>query len=270
MKSKIEKIISEYADVFGFCEFSRVEPYLIPCRNLSKIPEKSKTVIVVLFPYYLGEEAYENSNVSRYAAVPDYHTVANIYLEKIVRRLSSEFENEKFIYFTDNSPISEVSTASAAGLGVIGRNGLLINEKYGSWVFIGEIVTTLDLNIRSYPISRCSDCGKCVEACPVDALNPENYDKDICLSGISQKKGDIPEKYKELMKKYGCAWGCDICQKVCPHNENVQRTNILEFINGFEAFVEEDCDVNGRAFAWRGEKVIHRNLKIINGKDENE
>lgn len=264
MREKVSEVISKYATDFGFCEFSRVEPYLIPCRNISKIPENAKTVILILFPYYLGEEAYEDLNVSRYAAVPDYHTVANIYLEKISQELTSVFPDEKFIYFTDNSPISEVSTASAAGLGKIGRNGLLLNEKYGSWVFIGEIVTTLEFETDSKPLTYCENCGKCADECPVGALYPENFDKDICLSNISQKKGEIPDEYKELMKKYGCAWGCDICQKVCPYNKRVDKTYIAEFIDGFVSHVEEDCSVEGRAFAWRGEKVIHRNLKIIN------
>ena len=69
---------------------------------------------------------------------------------------------------------------------------------------------------------------------------------------------------KELMKKYGCAWGCDICQKVCPLNKGKEKTAIEEFIKGFKAHVEENCSVSGRAFEWRGEKVINRNLKIIN------
>ena len=266
MKEKVEKIISQFTEDFGFCDFEKVRPHLIECANKRKIPENAKTVITVIFPYCLDDEAYENLNVSRYAAVPDYHLVAGKYLEKTVQALRNEFENELFVFFTDNSPISEVSTACASGLGVIGRNGLLINEKYGSWVFIGEIVTTLDLGAGSGEIKRCPDCGKCVKACPVGALSEENFGRDICLSNVSQKKGEIPEEYQLLMQKYGCAWGCDICQQVCPLNRGKRKTAIEEFIKGFVSHVAEDVDIEGRAFAWRGEKVIKRNLEIINKK----
>lgn len=266
MREKVENIISNTLCDFGFCKFEKIKDYLVKCRNIERIPKEAKTVITFIFPYCLDEKEYENLNVSRYAAVPDYHVVANKYLKKITDKLSMEFKGEKFVFFTDNSPISEVMTACLSGLGVIGRNGLLINEKYGSWVFIGEIVTTLDLTVEDREITRCISCLKCVKACPVGALSEENFGKDICLSNVSQKKGEIPDKYKELMKKYGCAWGCDICQKVCPLNKGKEKTAIEEFIKGFKAHVEENCSVSGRAFEWRGEKVIKRNLKIINEK----
>lgn len=266
MKEIVERIIKEYTEDFGFCEFERVKPHLIQCRNINKIPQDAKTVITVIFPYCLDEQAYKDLNVSRYAAVPDYHFVAGKYLAEIADSLKAEFEDEEFVYFTDNSPISEVTTACASGLGVIGRNGLLINEKYGSWVFIGEIVTTLKLCDSSNEIKRCMNCGKCVSACPVGALSEENFGKDICLSNVSQKKGDIPQEYQELMRKYGCAWGCDICQQVCPMNKGKKKTAIEEFIKGFVSHIDEDVEVEGRAFAWRGEKVIKRNLEIINKK----
>lgn len=264
MKNIIENILKKYTLEYGFCDFSRIEPYLIQCRNLGKIPLGAKTVISVLFPYCLEEEKYENLNVSRYAAVPDYHIVANSYLEKIVNDLKCEFPDEEFVFFADNSPINEVYTACASGLGKLGKNGLLINEKYGSWVFIGEIVSTVKIDFKRYEISRCEGCGKCVKACPVKALDEENSGKDFCLSNISQKKSDVPEEYKALMKKYDCAWGCDICQKVCPHNIGKEKTSIKEFEEGFEPNVNEDVEIEGRAFAWRGEKVIRRNLKILN------
>ncbi|MBQ7654723.1 MAG: epoxyqueuosine reductase [Clostridia bacterium] len=266
MKEKVEKIISRFTEDFGFCEFEKVAPHLIECANKRKIPESAKTVITVIFPYCLDDELYENLNVSRYAAVPDYHLVAGKYLEKIVIALKEEFADEDFVFFTDNSPISEVATACASGLGVVGRNGLLINDKYGSWVFIGEIVTTLDVGKTSVEIKRCLDCGKCVRECPVSALSEENFGRDICLSNVSQKKGEIPEEYQLLMQKYGCAWGCDICQQVCPMNKGKRKTAIEEFIKGFVSHVDEGVEVEGRAFAWRGEKVIKRNLEIINKK----
>ena len=263
MKDQIAEILRDYTDAFGFCSFKSIQNYLIGCRNRSKIPENAQSVIALLFPYYLGEQAYSAANVSRYAAVPDYHIVVNAYLEKIVTALKSRFPADEFVCFTDNSPIPEVYTAALCGLGCVGQNGLLIHEKYGSWVFIGEIVTTLKIDEQSNTITKCIGCNQCLEACPTGVLSDGEFDKNFCLSHITQKKGEIPKEYKELMIKYHCAWGCDICQKVCPMNQKAQMTFIKEFLQQSEATVSIGCDIKDRAFAWRGEKVIERNLKIL-------
>ena len=264
MKEEIIKILSPYGIEYGFCDFEKVKPHLIECSAKRRIPQNAKTVISMVFPYLLGEELYENMNISRYAAVPDYHIVAGKYLEKICLELKEKFPKEEFEFFADNSPVNEVYTASLSGLGRVGRHGLLITPRYGSWVFIGEIVTTLKIEAEDREISRCENCGKCVEACPTGALDGENFEKSICLSEISQKKGDIDREYQLLMKKYGCAWGCDICQAVCPENVNTEKSKIPEFLEKFSPVAKEDTDIRGRAFSWRGEKVIKRNLKIIN------
>ena len=98
MRKKVEKILSEFVCDYGFCEFEKISSNLIQCVNIKKIPANAKTVITVIFPYCLEESKYENLNVSRYAAVPDYHTVANKYLEKIALKLSDDFENEEFVF----------------------------------------------------------------------------------------------------------------------------------------------------------------------------
>ncbi len=260
---KIEKIIKKYCEFFGFASFDIFKDRLINCRAKSRIPENTKTVITFLFPYYLGEDAYENLNVSRYAAVSDYHTVASKYLSLISENLKAEYPENEFVFFADNSPIPEVFAAAKSGLGMMGENGLFINEKYGSWVFIGEILTDLEIPCEEKEIKKCPDCGRCKEACPTGVLKEEKFDPDKCLSHITQKKGEIPEEYKQMMKKLGCAWGCDECQKVCPYNINAEKTTISEFIENFNPFVTEDMPIEGRAFAWRGEKVIKRNLRIM-------
>lgn len=259
---KIKEIIKNYCDFFGFCSFGILKDKLIDCRAKSRIPENTKTVITLLFPYYLGEAAYERLNVSRYAAVSDYHTVANKYLNEICIKLKEKYPENEFVFFADNSPIPEVFAAAKSGLGMIGKNGLFINEKYGSWVFIGEILTDLEIPTEDREIRTCPDCGKCKNACPTGVLKEEKFDPDKCLSHITQKKGEIPEEYRQMMKELGCAWGCDECQKACPFNVNAEKTTIREFIENFRPFVTEDIPIEGKAFAWRGEKVIKRNLEI--------
>lgn len=262
----MKKIIEKYSDAYGFCKFNSVENYLINCRNISKIPQNAQTIITILFPYYLGEEAYIKANVSRYAVVPDYHDVVNVYLEKIIHLLKENFPKDEFVSFTDNSPIPEVYTASICSLGCVGKNGLLINEKYGSWVFIGEIVTTLKIDEEEKEIKHCISCNKCQIECPTGALDNECFEKNLCLSHITQKKGEIPEEYREMMIKFNCAWGCDICQKVCPMNEKVEVTKLKEFVEESVPKITLGCDIHGRAFAWRGEKVIERNLQVLEQK----
>lgn len=263
---KTEKIIKNYCEFFGFSSFEIYKDRLIPCRAKERIPKNTKTVITFLFPYYLGEDAYEKLNVSRYAAVSDYHTVASGYLSLICDKLKEEYPENEFVFFADNSPVPEVFAAAKSGLGMIGKNGLFINEKYGSWVFIGEILTDLEIPTEEKEIRSCPDCGKCKEACPTGVLKEAKFDKEKCLSHISQKKGEIPEEYKEMMKRLNCAWGCDECQKACPYNIKAEKTTIKEFIESFNPKVTEETPIEGRAFEWRGEKVIKRNLQVLDGK----
>ena len=107
----------------------------------------------------MEEAAYQGGNLSRYAAVGDYHEIVPQYLKRAVSALEQAFPEEAFVPFTDNSPIPEVRAAALAGLGRIGQNGLLIHERYGSWVFIGEIVTTLPIDAPPHQIRPCIGCG---------------------------------------------------------------------------------------------------------------
>ena len=263
---KIKDILSSFCEVYGFCDFENIKDNLIDCRGKARIPQNVKTVITILFPYYLGEENYKDINVSRYAAVSDYHDVTNKYLKEISEKLKEIYSENEFVFFADNSPIPEVYAAVKSGVGVKGKNGLLINEKYGSWIFIGEIVTDLYIPCENKEIKLCVNCGKCVEACPTGILKEEKFDPDRCLSHISQKKGEIPPEYQAMMKALNCAWGCDECQKACPYNKNAEKTTIEEFIKSFNPEVTEETEIEGRAFAWRGEKVIKRNLRTLSNE----
>lgn len=251
---------------FGFCRFSDILP-LIKCRAISRLPQDPQTVIMCCFPYFVRKE--ENRNLSYYACVKDYHDVAVKILGNISEQLKTAFPNYNFPFFADNSPVREVYAGLISGLGKRGMNGLLINEKYGSFVFLGEIVTDMEIICQSTEIKDCFKCRQCIKNCPSGALSENGIDTEICLSAVTQKKKPLSEHETELIRKSGIAWGCDVCQTSCPMNRNVETTNITEFIESTDYFLKSDevaQKINGRAYAWRGEKVIKRNLEILEGK----
>ncbi|MBE6622722.1 MAG: epoxyqueuosine reductase [Ruminococcaceae bacterium] len=233
------------------------ENFIISSRRL---PGWAKYVTAFLIPYNTGED--EKRNLSRYAVSKDYH----LYVKELESKLKGK-TNKEFCIFADTSPFDERRLAKALSLGFIGKNGLLINEKYGSFVFLGEIVTKEAVNIEGGEKSfrnECFDCGNCKEACPTKALS----NKGACLSELTQKK-KIDEKEKELIKNHNLVWGCDICQEVCPHNRAISLSNIDFFYKDRLYYVTSD-DVEkmgedeflSRAYSWRGKNVILRNLSF--------
>ncbi len=212
---------------------------------------------MVIFPYKVKDNAPEN--ISRYAAVPDYHIICGEYLEKIKENLQKSFPKNQFEYFIDNSPVPEVYAASVAGLGMIGENGLLINEKYGSFVFIGEILTDIEIFCEN-KVQKCENCGKCKAVCPVDLQKSE------CLSAVTQQKRELDENQKRLLAENRLVWGCDICQNACPHNKNAQKTYIEKFSALYRNRFSSGESPDLRPYCWRGAKYPERNLNIIEEK----
>lgn len=251
----------------GVCRFSDVGE-LISCRAKSRIPVNAKSVIVYLFPYFLGQEYYADSNISKYAVSDDYHNIAGGYLQKITQELKNQFPEYEFECFCDNSPIREVEAAFLCGLGVKGRNGLLINKDYGSFCFIGEIVTDMELPY-SLPEDRdCLNCGICEKMCPNKAISKGKVDISKCLSDITQRKGELTQEQISLIKSSDSIWGCDVCQNACPMNKDIKTTPIKEFfISAVNRFNKGD-NIDGRAYAWRGRAVIERNFEIKYCKED--
>ena len=255
---QIEEVIKKHTEnPFGVCSFSLVSDRLLPCRAKERLPKEAKSIICFAVPYNVKREPPEN--ISRYAAVPDYHVMLENLFAPLCEELRFLYPENEFEFFADNSPIPEVRAAAAAGLGVIGKNGLLINKKYGSFVFLCEIVTDLSIETTD-KTSFCEDCGLCKAACPVSLC------KDSCLSALTQKKQPLTPKEQEMIALHGTAWGCDICQNVCPHNINAELSLEDSFIEGYRDRYVLGEDITGRAYAWRGEKVISRNAQIIEAR----
>ena len=261
--------LQEHVSLWGSCPYSRLEPYLLSCRNRSRIPPRAQTVLCALFPY---RTPVGKHNISRYAIPPDYHDIVLPMLQKVVIRLEKEFPGNTFVAFSDNSPIPEVRAACLSGLGCVGDHGLLIHPEYGSWVFIGEVVTDLSLPCRPRELMGCLHCGVCVKRCPGKALEAGRLEKNRCLSHITKKKGELSKEEQELLLRGKLVWGCDLCQEVCPLNKNVKSTGMKQFQEDTIPVIEpgQSAFLQGRAFQWRPAAVIERNLEWMKEKEKTE
>lgn len=248
----------------GAVSFSSCAP-LLACRAAERLPEGAKSVILCLFPYRVPDEVPRN--ISRYAAGPDYHRIAGGMLAAACRALEKAFPYT-FVSFVDNSPIREVDAALRAGLGVLGRNSLLIHPRYGSWTFLGSIVTDMEINYSETVKRACIGCGACVSACPAHCIGEGGVDESRCLSAITQKKGELTPEEAALVKKGDLLWGCDRCQEVCPYNRDREPTPLPYFRDrrhgDFTADEVEQMDdetFSRFAFSWRGRSRIVENLR---------
>ena len=228
------------------------------------------TAIMLAIPY-LSRNFSENHNISAYCAPRDYHLFFKYLFDKIIPILKEKYPKNKFCGFADHSPLDERDAAVAAGLGVIGKNGMLITEKYSSYVFLGELITDAIIPCEPKAPSYCMSCGKCLSFCPMGEIGD-------CLSAVTQKKGELSDAEKSYLIKYGTVWGCDICQEVCPHTEKAKKSGTIytdiDFFNEdvvslltkekVEAYSDEEFEK--RAFSWRGRNVILRNLEIAEKK----
>jgi epoxyqueuosine reductase len=154
--------------------------------------------------------------VSRYAWGDDYHQVLRRGLEQLARKLSPDHEYKICV---DTAPLLERSYAREAGLGWIGKNTCLINQQIGSWVFLGEILTSLEIEPDAPPPDRCGTCTRCIDACPTQAIPPQGYEVDArrCIPYFTiELHGAAPEEMRPAIGQH--IFGCDICQDVCPWN----------------------------------------------------
>jgi epoxyqueuosine reductase len=168
--------------------------------------------------------------VARYAWGRDYHEVVRAGLEEMARRLReiALFESKICV---DTAPLLERTFARLAGLGWIGKNTCLIHEPLGSWFFLGELITSLELEVDTAPPDRCGTCTRCIDACPTQALIPAGdqftMDARRCISYFTiELRGAIPEEYRRDIGAH--VLGCDICQDVCPWNAHAPATSAFD------------------------------------------
>jgi epoxyqueuosine reductase len=205
--------------------------------------ENSRSVIVVLQNYYPEKQLHPDSDylISRYAYGEDYHFVIKDKLRKLQTFINNEIAANQSRVFTDSAPVLERAWAVKAGLGWIGKNSLLITPRNGSYFFIAEIITDLELAYdNSYGGNFCGDCRRCIDACPTQAIGQDRMiDSRKCISYLTiEKKGELPEELKGKYKKW--IFGCDICQEVCPWNRfsiphNESSFELPAQVQGFKA-----------------------------------
>lgn len=244
----------------------RINPYIYM--------EEGKTIISIAFPY-LHDVNYFDNGFSVYTRGTDYHRVVKSYLQKICEFIESK--GGLALSFVDSNFLPERYIAYLGKVGFIGKNNLIITEKYGSYVFLGEIITNLEMETdeREYSeiqsFKECGECELCYKACPSKAINSYKKNSNICVSYFTQKK-DLEDKHIKLLK--GRVFGCDSCQTSCPYNDKIEyskieefypydfmnRDNSLELINSStkefkESFFKTSC-------GWRGKNVLKRNALI--------
>ena len=224
----------------------------------SSLMDETKSIIILGVNYYqANSETIPNGfgRVSRYARGRDYHKIIGRMIKSLLKKIEYAINREVirqqdiaccFKWCVDYGPFLERSYAEKAGLGFIGKNGMLINKTFGSWILLAEIVTSIELtpdHIWAGDHGRCGTCRRCIDACPTGAILEDGIiDARRCLSYLTvEHRGDIDD---ELATKAGDRlFGCDTCQEVCPHNQKrAVLTNHRQFLP--ESGVGEFVDVH--------------------------
>ncbi len=266
MKRKLIK--SNYP--FGIIEYQKYLEYI--GQKGPKKYKEMKSLIVFIYPF-------SNTKIkgkylpAKFAYGKDYHKEVKSLIEEAIKDLKLTNYEIK----VDVSSLKEKTCAYLAGLGLIGSNSLLINEKYGSYLAIGIVITDQEFNEYDEPIEDdyCKDCNRCIKACPNQALSDNSLDKGKCLSYLNQSKStDYP-----LFDKMKYLYGCDICQDVCPYNK-IEDYGLASFLIDDEAYLdlselrslsEEEYlkKYQDKTFNWIGYLPMVRNLLVlkVNNKD---
>ena len=213
--------------------------------NPAKLLEGAQSVICVALNYTPSETQPKSTEpdvptgrVANYAQYKDYHSFIKQRLRKLTEFIISiADEDVSFKICVDSAPLAERALAARAGLGFIGKNHILINPELGPQIFLGEIVTTMKLQTDKPITGNCSDCNKCIDACPTGALGADGqFDANKCISyltiehsqgGRPSAKGEIPE---QLAEKIGDRlFGCDECVLACPYQQSAPVCKNAEF-----------------------------------------
>jgi epoxyqueuosine reductase len=178
---------------------------------------------------YSTEADTDRGWIARYAWGEDYHDVVKARLEDLRARLAAELGPMQSRVYVDTGPVVERAYAAAAGLGAWGKNTCLLHPEHGSWFFLGEVITDLEMAPDAPRTDMCGSCTACLEACPTGALvAPYVLDARRCISYLTiELKGAIPEEHRGAMGRH--AFGCDICQDVCPWNRKRRKAGDVAF-----------------------------------------
>lgn len=255
------------------------------------ILETAKSIIVIGVSYYkdapkkdLSEKNKVQGKLSKSSIGVDYHILLKNKMEELVKQIKKRGIQFDYSIGVDTTPLLDRELAKRAGIGWYGKNANIINEKYGSFIFLGYIITSLEIKEDLSIEDKCDDCNICIKSCPVGAIK-SNYELNAtrCISYLTQTKLEIPYQLRDKMGIN--LYGCDICQLVCPKNKDVIKNHkknedkqinsmsFLEFIDIEELFFMSNKEFKQKygavAFSWRGKNIIKRNGIIAMGNLRN-
>ena len=238
-----------------------------------------KSIIVIALSYNVDFEITNDNKLkgllSKSSWGLDYHRVLKAKMNSLIEEIKN-IEDFDYKVYVDTGPLVERELGNKAGIGYYGKNCSIINDDYGSFIFIGYIMTDLDIEADTNRIhSKCGDCDLCIRACPTNALEPYKLNPKKCISYLTQTKDIIPTEYRKKMN--GKIYGCDTCQLVCPKNIDVKNSIHPDFIPfKTEGYIDikELLNMSNSQFkrkygsmagAWRGKNILKRNAIIAIG-----
>mgnify|MGYP001161909829 FL=1 len=244
----------------------------------------AKSIIAIAVSYLTDDDHHPPRQgvlrgiVSRYAWGRDYHPILREKLEAIAAFLAQRVDHPvRFVPYVDTGPPVDRAVAVRSGIGWYGKNACVYTPRYGSYIFLAQVVTNVELE-PDPPISRsCGPCDRCIRACPTGAIErPFWVNPAKCLSYITQMPGMIPKEYRKAMGRR--LWGCDVCQIVCPWNWEAEAAGDDAFrpspeLTARPALIPLLTMTNSQfrrwfgptAMSWRGKKIIQRNACICLG-----
>ena len=239
----------------------------------------ARSVLCIALPYATAAPRAGplRGRVSNYAWSADYHRRLRALLDAVAQTIDEAVGERVTTVACDTRPLAERALAARAGLGWIGKHTNLISPGLGSFVFLGEVVTTLELPPDESISKTCGSCARCVEACPTQALRGDyTIDANRCISDLTQRTDAIPAAMRPLIGDW--VWGCDICQLVCPPtrdagprggarwtpaNPEAGRPGLVDLLRLHSSAFEKRF--RPTAMGWRGAAVLRRNAAVALG-----
>ncbi|MBY5020573.1 tRNA epoxyqueuosine(34) reductase QueG [Streptococcus suis] len=263
----------------GF-EHKNIEERIDP--KLSLASARTIISIAVAYPRHLPQQPqktqYKRGKITPNSWGLDYHYILQDKLERLARGIERLTDGLEYKAMVDTGALVDTAVARRAGIGFIGKNGLVISKEYGSYMFLGELITNLDIEPDQPVDYDCGDCNRCVTACPTACLLGDGtMNARRCLSFQTQDKGMMDLEFRKKIKTV--IYGCDICQICCPYNKGISSPEVVEIDSDLAQpelipFLELS---NGQfkekfgmiAGSWRGKNILQRNaiIALANSND---
>lgn len=263
----------------GF-EHKNIEERIRP--RLSLKSARTIISIAVAYPRHLPQQpqktAFKRGKISPSSWGLDYHYILQDKMERLARGIEQLTQGLEYKAMVDTGALVDTAVAQRAGIGFIGKSGLVISKEFGSYMFLGELITNLDIQPDQPVDYGCGDCNRCVDACPTSCLlGDTTMNAQRCLSFLTQDKGMMDVEFRKKIKTV--IYGCDICQICCPYNKGISspplvdidpdlaHPELLPFLDLSNGQFKEKFGLI--AGSWRGKNILQRNaiIALANSND---